>query len=115
MVWRETLIADDALRASLNGHSGTGRAPRRAGIRRLPDAPHQRYRVLLDARDMSSRLELNIGKDLQFIRVARWSAALLVWCYIYCRKYRHCSVSKKGKAQFVQINCQPSVTWEALI
>ncbi|STM19375.1 inner membrane protein [Escherichia coli] len=26
----ETLIADDALRASLNGHLGTSRAPRRA-------------------------------------------------------------------------------------
>ncbi len=60
--WFGDTVADDALRASLNGHSGTGRAPRRAGVRRLPDAPHQRYRKGWDARDMSQQIELNIGK-----------------------------------------------------
>ncbi len=64
----ETLIADDALRASLNGHLEQA-AHRVARIRRLPDAPHQRYRKGWDARDMSQQIELNIGKDLQFIRV----------------------------------------------
>lgn len=65
----ETLIADDALRASLNGH--------------LEQAAHRvapEFAVFLtrhisdtvkgwDARDMSQQIELNIGKDLQFIRV----------------------------------------------
>lgn len=36
---------------------------------RIPDAPYQRYGKSWDARDMSRQIELNIGKDLQFIRV----------------------------------------------
>ena len=38
----ETLIADDALRASLNGHLEQA-AHRVARVCRLPDPPHQRY------------------------------------------------------------------------
>ncbi len=36
---------------------------------RIPDAPYQRHGKSWDARDMSRQIELNIGKDLQFIRV----------------------------------------------
>ncbi len=37
---------------------------------------------------MSLQIELNIGKDLQFIRVtARWLVVPSGWCYICCRKF----------------------------
>lgn len=65
----ETLIADDALRASLNGH--TEQAAHRVApefsaflTRHISDTVKS-----WDARDMSRQIELNIGKDLQFIRV----------------------------------------------
>lgn len=65
----ETLMADDALRASLNGH--LQQAARRAApefatflTRHISDTVKS-----WDARDMSRQIELNIGKDLQFIRI----------------------------------------------
>ena len=68
MVWRK-LIADDALRASLNGHLEQAAhrvAPEFAAFltRHISDTVKS-----WDARDMSRQIELNIGKDLQFIRV----------------------------------------------
>lgn len=65
----ETLLADTALRTSLNEHL------EQAAYRVAPD-----FAVFLtrhisdtvkswDARDMSQQVELNIGKDLQFIRI----------------------------------------------
>lgn len=65
----ETLIADDALRASLNGHLEQAAhrvAPEFAAFltRHISDTVKS-----WDARDMSRQIELNIGKDLQFIRV----------------------------------------------
>jgi len=65
----ETLIADDALRASLNNHL------EQAVIRVAPEFAAFLTRHISDtvkgwdARDMSQQIELNIGKDLQFIRV----------------------------------------------
>ena len=65
----ETLIADDALRASLNGHL------EQAAHRIAPEFSAFLTRHISDtvkswdARDMSRQIELNIGKDLQFIRV----------------------------------------------
>jgi uncharacterized membrane-anchored protein YjiN (DUF445 family) len=65
----ETLVADSALRASLNGH--LEQAARRAApdfatflTRHISDTVKS-----WDARDMSHQIELNIGKDLQFIRI----------------------------------------------
>ena len=65
----ETLVADDALRASLNGHLEQAAhrvAPEFAAFltRHISDTVKS-----WDARDMSRQIELNIGKDLQFIRV----------------------------------------------
>ena len=65
----ETLTADDALRASLNSHM------EQAVIRVAPEfATFLTHHISdtvksWDARDMSQQIELNIGKDLQFIRV----------------------------------------------
>ena len=64
----ETLIADDALRFAQRP-SGAGRPSGGAGVcafltRHISDTVKS-----WDARDMSRRIELNIGKDLQFIRV----------------------------------------------
>jgi len=65
----ETLTADDALRTSLNGHM------EQAVIRVAPEFATFLTRHISDtvkswdARDMSQQIELNIGKDLQFIRV----------------------------------------------
>ena len=65
----ETLIADDALRASLNGHL------EQAAHRVAPEFSAFLKRHMSDkvksweAQDMSLQIELNIGKDLQFIRV----------------------------------------------
>ncbi|MBB1198951.1 DUF445 domain-containing protein [Enterobacteriaceae bacterium 89] len=65
----ETLMADAALRASLNGH--LEQAARRIApefstflTRHISDTVKS-----WDARDMSRQIELNIGKDLQFIRI----------------------------------------------
>ena len=65
----ETLVADSALRASLNGHleqAASKIAPEFATFltRHISDTVKS-----WDARDMSQQIELNIGKDLQFIRV----------------------------------------------
>lgn len=65
----ETLVADSALRASLNGHleqAARKIAPEFATFltRHISDTVKS-----WDARDMSQQIELNIGKDLQFIRV----------------------------------------------
>lgn len=65
----ETLSADAALRASLNGHmeqAATRIAPDFAAFltRHISDTVKS-----WDARDMSQQIELNIGKDLQFIRI----------------------------------------------
>ncbi|MDG5476933.1 DUF445 domain-containing protein [Citrobacter freundii] len=65
----ETLVADSALRASLNGHLEQAAhkvAPEFASFltRHISDTVKS-----WDARDMSQQIELNIGKDLQFIRV----------------------------------------------
>jgi uncharacterized membrane-anchored protein YjiN (DUF445 family) len=65
----ETLVADSALRASLNGHL------EQAARRVAPDFATFLTRHISDtvkswdARDMSHQIELNIGKDLQFIRI----------------------------------------------
>ncbi|MEW5558755.1 DUF445 domain-containing protein [Enterobacter asburiae] len=65
----ETLVADNALRASLNGHM------EQAARRVAPDFATFLTRHISDtvkswdARDMSRQIELNIGKDLQFIRI----------------------------------------------
>lgn len=65
----ETLVADSALRASLNGHLEQAAhkvAPEFATFltRHISDTVKS-----WDAHDMSQQIELNIGKDLQFIRV----------------------------------------------
>ncbi|MBS1205582.1 MAG: hypothetical protein H6R25_2481 [Proteobacteria bacterium] len=65
----ETLLADAALRASLNEHL------EQAAYRVAPDFAAFLTRHISDtvkswdARDMSRQVELNIGKDLQFIRI----------------------------------------------
>ncbi|MGY5958597.1 DUF445 domain-containing protein [Kosakonia sp. BK9b] len=65
----ETLLADGALRASLNEHL------EQAAHRVAPDFAAFLTRHISDtvkswdARDMSRQVELNIGKDLQFIRI----------------------------------------------
>jgi uncharacterized membrane-anchored protein YjiN (DUF445 family) len=65
----ETLLADSALRASLNEHL------EQAAYRVAPDFAAFLTRHISDtvkswdARDMSRQVELNIGKDLQFIRI----------------------------------------------
>ncbi|SFT97082.1 Uncharacterized membrane-anchored protein YjiN, DUF445 family [Kosakonia arachidis] len=65
----ETLLADAALRASLNEHL------EQAAYRVAPDFAAFLTRHISDtvkswdARDMSHQVELNIGKDLQFIRI----------------------------------------------
>lgn len=65
----ETLIADASLRASLNEHleqAAQRVAPEFAGFltRHISDTVKS-----WDAKEMSQHIELNIGKDLQFIRV----------------------------------------------
>ncbi|TSJ56387.1 DUF445 domain-containing protein [Atlantibacter subterraneus] len=65
----ETLVADNALRNSLNEHmeqAATRVAPDFAAFltRHISDTVKS-----WDARDMSRQIELNIGKDLQFIRI----------------------------------------------
>ena len=65
----ETLLADNALRASLNEHleqAAHSVAPDFAAFltRHISDTVKS-----WDARDMSQQVELNIGKDLQFIRI----------------------------------------------
>ncbi len=65
----ETLVADTNLRASLNEHL------EQAAHRVAPDFARFLTRHISDtvkgwdAKDMSRQIELNIGKDLQFIRV----------------------------------------------
>jgi uncharacterized membrane-anchored protein YjiN (DUF445 family) len=65
----ETLLADGALRASLNEHL------EQAAHRVAPEFSAFLTRHISDtvkswdARDMSYQVELNIGKDLQFIRI----------------------------------------------
>ncbi|MGP3590322.1 DUF445 domain-containing protein [Vagococcus sp. WN89Y] len=65
----ETLLADTALRTSLNEHL------EQAAYRVAPDFAAFLTRHISDtvkswdARDMSQQVELNIGKDLQFIRI----------------------------------------------
>ncbi|SCB73490.1 DUF445 domain-containing protein [Kosakonia oryziphila] len=65
----ETLLSDAALRASLNEHL------EQAAYRVAPDFAAFLTRHISDtvkswdARDMSRQVELNIGKDLQFIRI----------------------------------------------
>lgn len=79
----ETLVADDALRTSLNGH--LEQAARRAApdfatflTRHISDTVKS-----WDASDMSRQIELNIGKDLQFIRIngtlVGGSIGLILW------------------------------------
>lgn len=61
-------MADTNLRASLNEHLGAGRpsvAPDFACLHRHISDTVKGW----DAKDMSRQIELNIGKDLQFIRV----------------------------------------------
>ena len=65
----ETLAADDALRASMNQHledAARSVAPEFAAFltRHISDTVKS-----WDARDMSQQIELNIGRDLQFIRI----------------------------------------------
>ncbi len=65
----ETLAADDALRASMNQHledAARRVAPEFAAFltRHISDTVKS-----WDARDMSQQIELNIGRDLQFIRI----------------------------------------------
>jgi uncharacterized membrane-anchored protein YjiN (DUF445 family) len=65
----ETLVGDSALRASLNEHleqAASKVAPEFATFltRHISDTVKS-----WDAREMSQQIELNIGKDLQFIRI----------------------------------------------
>ena len=65
----ETLAADDALRSSMNQHledAARSVAPEFATFltRHISDTVKS-----WDARDMSHQIELNIGRDLQFIRI----------------------------------------------
>jgi len=65
----ETLAADDALRSSMNQHledAARSVAPEFAAFltRHISDTVKS-----WDARDMSHQIELNIGRDLQFIRI----------------------------------------------
>ena len=79
----ETLVADNALRRSLNEHmeqAATRVAPDFAAFltRHISDTVKS-----WDARDMSRQIELNIGKDLQFIRIngtlVGGSIGLILW------------------------------------
>ena len=87
----ETLIADDALRASLNGHLEQAAhrvAPEFAAFltRHISDTVKS-----WDARDMSRQIELNIGKDLQFIRVnGTLVGGTIGWSYTCYRNFPHC-------------------------
>ncbi|MCE0490431.1 DUF445 domain-containing protein [Pantoea sp. Mb-10] len=65
----ETLLADEALRSSMNQHledAARSVAPEFAHFltRHISDTVKS-----WDARDMSQQIELNIGRDLQFIRI----------------------------------------------
>jgi uncharacterized membrane-anchored protein YjiN (DUF445 family) len=65
----ETLAADEGLRSSMNQHledAARSVAPEFAAFltRHISDTVKS-----WDARDMSQQIELNIGKDLQFIRI----------------------------------------------
>lgn len=65
----ETLLADEALRSSMNQHledAARSVAPEFAAFltRHISDTVKS-----WDARDMSQQIELNIGRDLQFIRI----------------------------------------------
>jgi len=65
----ETLLADEALRSSINQHledAARSVAPEFAHFltRHISDTVKS-----WDARDMSQQIELNIGRDLQFIRI----------------------------------------------
>ncbi|UMX67870.1 hypothetical protein MJ560_03935 [Klebsiella pneumoniae] len=54
----------------LTNAPGAGGAPGGAGVRRLPHPPYRRHGEELGRpRDISRQIELNIGKDLQFIRI----------------------------------------------
>ncbi|HCB2417076.1 TPA: DUF445 family protein, partial [Klebsiella pneumoniae] len=79
----ETLLRDDALRESLNEHLEQAAhrvAPEFAAFltRHISDTVKS-----WDARDMSRQIELNIGKDLQFIRIngtlVGGTIGLLLW------------------------------------
>lgn len=81
----ETLLADGALRASLNEHL------EQAAHRVAPEFSAFLTRHISDtvkswdARDMSRQIELNIGKDLQFIRIngtlVGGSIGLVLWLF----------------------------------
>ena len=81
----ETLVADEALRTSLNGH--LEQAARRVApefatflTRHISDTVKS-----WDAKDMSRQIELNIGKDLQFIRIngtlVGGTIGLILWLF----------------------------------
>nr|WP_080888758.1 DUF445 domain-containing protein [Raoultella ornithinolytica] len=81
----ETLLHDDALRESLNEHLEQAAhrvAPEFAAFltRHISDTVKS-----WDARDMSRQIELNIGKDLQFIRIngtlVGGSIGLILWLF----------------------------------
>ena len=87
----ETLIADDALRASLNGHLEQAAhrvAPEFAAFltRHISDTVKS-----WDARDMSRQIELNIGKIYSLsASTARWWAGRSGWSYTCYRNFPHC-------------------------
>ena len=81
----ETLLRDDALRESLNEHLEQAAhrvAPEFAAFltRHISDTVKS-----WDARDMSRQIELNIGKDLQFIRIngtlVGGTIGLMLWLF----------------------------------
>ncbi|KFD25206.1 DUF445 domain-containing protein [Yokenella regensburgei] len=79
----ETLVADAALRTSLNEH--LEQVARRAAPEFASFLTHHISDTVKswDARDMSQQIELNIGKDLQYIRIngtlVGGSIGLILW------------------------------------
>lgn len=79
----ETLVADTALRTSLNEH--LEQVARRAAPEFASFLTHHISDTVKswDARDMSQQIELNIGKDLQYIRIngtlVGGSIGLILW------------------------------------
>ncbi|BCU57154.1 DUF445 domain-containing protein [Enterobacter kobei] len=65
----ETLVADSALRASLNQHLEQAARSVAPEFARFLTGHISDTVKSWDAKDMSQQIELNIGKDLQFIRV----------------------------------------------
>ena len=69
--WIGRTLAEDArLRQSLNDHLESAARSAAPEFAAVPDPAHLRHRASnWDSKEMSEQIELNIGKDLQFIRI----------------------------------------------